>query len=153
MKTKKNVVEIEYRTSDLKDRIKKVSETEKKNADETLKIIKKILDCNKNAQKKFPLRSKVDKGKSVPKKTIVIKESVKLRRRRRIAEIKEEEKNIRNELFKQYYTDYRSPSDIYKKLRKTEGKRKKKEDQVYLIKVLNRLKKKTLKRHLRIKNL
>ena len=130
-----------------------MSETEKKNADETLKIIKKILDCNNNAQKKFPLRSKVDKGKSVPKKTIVIKESVKLRRRRRIAEIKEEEKNIRNELFKQYYTDYRSPSDIYKKLSKTEGKRKKKEDQVYLTKVLNRLKKKTLKRHLRIKNL
>ena len=138
MKTKKNVVEIEYRTSNLKDRIKKVSETEKKNADETLKVIKKILDCNKNAQKNFPLRSK---GKSVPKKTIVIKESVKLRRRR-IAEIKEEEKNIRNELFKQYYTNYRSPSDIYKKLRKTEGKRKKNEDQVYLIKVLNRLKKK-----------
>ena len=50
----------------------------------------------------------------MPKKTIVernIKESVKLRRRR-IAEIKEEEKNIRNELFKQYFTDYRGPSDM-----------------------------------------
>ena len=93
----------------------------------------------------------------MPKKTIVernIKESVKLRRRR-IAEIKEEEKNIRNELFKQYFTDYRGPSDMYKKLRKKEGKKKKKnEDQVYLIKkVLNRMKKKTLKRRLRIKNL
>ena len=82
----------------------------------------------------------------MPKKTIVernIKESVKLRRRR-IAEIKEEEKNIRNELFKQYFTDYRGPSDMYKKLRKKEGKKKKKnEDQVYLIKkVLNRIKKK-----------
>ena len=81
----------------------------------------------------------------MPKKTIVernIKESVKLRRRR-IAEIKEEEKNIRNELFKQYFTDYRGPSDMYKKLRKKEGKKKKKnEDQVYLIKkVLNRMKK------------
>ena len=64
----------------------------------------------------------------MPKKTIVernIKESVKLRRRR-IAEIKEEEKNIRNELFKQYFTDYRGPSDMYKKLRKKEGKKKKK---------------------------
>ena len=70
---------------------KKSEWSRKKNADETLKIIKKILDCNKNAQKKFPLRSKVDKGKSVPKKTIVIKESVKLRRRR-IAEIKEEKR-------------------------------------------------------------
>ena len=64
----------------------------------------------------------------MPKKTIVernIKESVKLRRRR-IAEIKEEEKNIRNELFKQYFTDYRGPSDMYKKLRKKEDKKKKK---------------------------
>ena len=66
-----------------------MGETEKRNADETLKIIKKILDYNKNVQKTFPLVSKVDKGKSVPKKTIVeknIEESVKLRRKM-IAEI------------------------------------------------------------------
>ena len=47
----------------------------------------------------------------VPKKIIVernIEESVKLRRRR-IAEIEEEEKNINNESFKQYFADYRSP--------------------------------------------
>ena len=78
----------------------------------------------------------------MPKKTIVernIEESVKLRRRR-IAEIEEEEKNINNELFKKYFTDYQSPSDMYKKLRETEGK--KDEDQVYLVKkVLNRTKK------------
>ena len=45
-----------------------------------------ILDYNKNAQKNVLLASKVDEGKSVPKKTIVernIEESVKLRRRRR----------------------------------------------------------------------
>ena len=61
----------------------------------------------------------------MPKKTIVdrnIEESVKLRRRR-IAEIEEEEKNINNELFKKYFTNYRSPSDMYKKLCKTEGKK------------------------------
>ena len=86
----------------------------------------------------------------MPKKTIVernIKESVKLRRRR-IAEIKEEEKNIRNELFKQYFTDYRGPRDMNKKLRKKEGK--KNEDQVNSIKeVLNKMKKKSLKGCLR----
>ena len=43
-------------------------ETEKKNVDETLKIIEKILNYNKNAQKYFHLASKVDKGKSEPKK-------------------------------------------------------------------------------------
>ena len=41
-----------------------MSEKEKKNANETLKIIEKILDYNKNAQKNFLLASKVDKGKS-----------------------------------------------------------------------------------------
>ena len=126
--------EIKDRISDLKDRIREMSETEKKNADETLKIIEEILDYNKNAPKNFLLASKVDKGKSVPKKTIIernIEESVKLRRRR-IAEIEEEEKSINNELFKKYFTDYRSPSDMYKKLRETEGERN--EDQVYEIK-------------------
>ena len=49
------VAEIEDRISDLKDRIKEMSETEKKykNVDETLKIIKKLLDYNENAQKNF----------------------------------------------------------------------------------------------------
>ena len=42
-------------------------------------------------------------------------------------------------MFKKYFNNYRSPSDMYKKLCKTEGK--KNEDQVYLIKeVLNRMK-------------
>ena len=45
-----------------------MSETEKKkNVDETLKIIEKILNYNKNTQKYFQLASKVDKGKSEPK--------------------------------------------------------------------------------------
>ena len=51
-KRKEFVAEINDGISDLKDRIKKMTETEKKkkkNADETLKIIEEILDCNKNA--------------------------------------------------------------------------------------------------------
>ena len=43
-------------------------------------------------------------------------------------------------MLKKYFTNYRSPSDMYKKIRETEGK--KSGDQVYLIKkVLNRMKK------------
>ena len=82
-------------------------------------IIEEILDYNKNAQKNVLLASKVDEGKSVPKKTIVernIEDSVKLRRRRR-------RRKKHNELFKKYFSDYRSPSDMYKKLRETEGKK------------------------------
>ena len=61
-------------------------------------------------------------------------------RREKIAEIKEEEKNINNELFQKHFTNYQSPSDMYKKLREAEGR--KNEDQVYAIKkVLNKMKK------------
>ena len=42
-------------------------EKKKKNAYETLEIIKRILDYNKDAQKNFQVASKVDKGKSEPK--------------------------------------------------------------------------------------
>ena len=54
-KNKEFVAEIKDRISDLKDRIKEMSETEKKykNVDETLNIIKKLLDYNENAQKNF----------------------------------------------------------------------------------------------------
>ena len=82
------------------------------------------------------IASKVDKGK--PKLEESIAGRIKLRKER-IAEIEGEEKNINNELFKKYFTNYRSPSDMYKKLRKTEGTRN--ENQVYLIKeVLNKIK-------------
>ena len=69
---KENVAEIKNRIPDLKDRIKKLSEKENKNknAVETLQIIKKILDYNKNAQKHFQLASIVDKGKSEPEENI-----------------------------------------------------------------------------------
>ena len=44
-------------------------------------------------------------------------------------------------MFKHYFTDYQNPSDMYKKLRETKGKRN--EDQVYSIQeVLNKRKEK-----------
>ena len=60
---KENVEEIKNRISDLEDRIKRMSEKEKKdkNADETLEIIEKTLDYNKDAQNYFHRTSKVDK--------------------------------------------------------------------------------------------
>ena len=66
---KEFVEEIKDRLSDLKDGIEKMSVTEKKhkNANETLNIIKKILDYIKDAQKIFHLVSKVGKRKSEPK--------------------------------------------------------------------------------------
>ena len=140
-KNKKFVAEIKGRISDLKDIIIKMNETEKinKNADETLETIKEILYYNKNAQKSFLLASKVNKGKSEPKLEKSTAERVKLKNRK-IEEIEKEEKNINKELFKKYFTDYQSPSDMYKKLRERESK--KNEDQVYLIKkVFNRMKK------------
>ena len=47
------VAEAKDRISDLKDRIKELKQKKYKNSDETLKIIKKILDYNKDAQKIF----------------------------------------------------------------------------------------------------
>ena len=132
---KEIVAKIKDRISDLKDRIKKMREKEKKSADETLGIVEKILDCNKEAQETFLIVSKVDKGK--PKLEESVAGRIKLRKER-IAEIEGEEKNINNELFKKYITNYRSPSDMYKKLHETEGTRN--ENQVYLIKeVLNKI--------------
>ena len=61
----------------------------------------------------------------MPKKAIVernISEGVKLRRRR-IAEIEEEEKNINYELFNEYFINYRSPSNMFEKLCLTQGER------------------------------
>ena len=123
-KNKEIVEEIENRILDLKDRIKEKSKKEKKrkNVDETLGIIKKILDYNKDAQKFFHLASKVDNGKSKPKIEESIAERVKLKNEK-IAEIKKEEKNMDYKLFKNYFTNYQSPSDMYKTLRDTGGKK------------------------------
>ena len=61
--------------------------------------------------------------KNVPKETMFersIAERTKLRTGR-LDEIKRKEQNINNELFQEYFTDYQSPSNVYKKLSKTEG--------------------------------
>ena len=60
---KEIVAEIKNRISDLKDKIREMSKTEKESVDETLKIIERIVNYNKNAQKNF-LVSKVNKKKS-----------------------------------------------------------------------------------------
>ena len=67
-------------------------------------------------------------------------------KRRYVAKIRREEKNMSNKLFKEYFTIYQSPSNIYKKLREAEGT--KNGDQVYLIKL-----KKPLNMCLKIKDL
>ena len=106
--------------------------------DETLKIIEEFVDYNKET-KVFALVSKVDKEKSEPKPKESIAKRVQLRRTK-IAEIEGEEKKINNKLFKEYFTNYQNPSDMYKKLREAGGE--KNENQVCLIKkVLNRTKK------------
>ena len=122
----KNIEEIEKRISDLKDRTKRMSEKEKKekNCGWDIKIIKKILDYNKDAQKFFHHASKVDKGKSKPKTEESIAERVKLKNNR-TAEIKKEEKNINNKFFNYYFSKYQNPSDMYKTLLKTKGKKMK----------------------------
>ena len=102
-KSKGIVEEIEDRISDLENRIKEINEKEKKNVKETLQIIRKILDYNKNAQSFFHRASKVDKRKSEPKIEESIAERTKLRRQKldTIATKKKKEKeNINNdELF------------------------------------------------------
>ena len=58
------------------------TEKEKKNADETLNIIKKILDDNKDPQNNFHLASKVNKGKSELKFERSVAGRVKSRRQK-----------------------------------------------------------------------
>ena len=62
-------------------------------------------------------------------------------KKKKIPETEEEEKNINYKLFNEYFINYRSPTDMYKKLCSTEVERN--EDEVYVInKMLNKMKKK-----------
>ena len=108
---------------------------------------KKVIALRKNILKILDNIDAIFKGaylhyKDVPKETIFeisFAESGKLRTGK-VAEIEEEEKNINNKLSKEYFTNHQSPSDMYKKLRETEGARN--EDRVYVIKVaLDKMKK------------
>ena len=61
--------------------------------------------------------------KDMPKETIferTITEKTKLRKGR-LDEIEGKEQNINNELFKKYFTNYQSPSNVYKNLSETEN--------------------------------
>ena len=123
-KNKEFVEEIEDRISNLKDEIKKMSETEKKYkyADETLKIIKKILDYNKDAQKIFYHPSKVDKGKSKPMLEKSIAERAKLRRQK-LDIIRKKKEKIYNKLLS-YYFDYLNAIIMFERLRDASDEKK-----------------------------
>ena len=60
-------------------------------------------------------------------------------RRERLVEIKRKEQNINNELFKEYFTDYQSPSNMYKKLSETENAEINKTKVDFIKKILSRL--------------
>ena len=77
-------------------------------------------------------------------------------KKQRTSKIKRKEENIKHGFFREYFTNYQSPSDMYEKLRETEGAVN--EHQVDLIKkILAKMKKKTLKmylkKHLRLKRM
>ena len=92
------------------------------NADETLEIIKKILDYNKNAQNFFHLASKVDKGKSKSKIEGSIAERVKLRKQK-LNIIRKKKENLNNELLNHYF-DYLNAVIIFERLRNSSDKKK-----------------------------
>ena len=96
---------------------KKMREKEKKdkNVDETLKIIKKILDYNKDAYKFFQLASKVDKRKSKTKFEESIAETTKLRRQK-LNIIAKKKENINDVLFS-YDFDSSNADIMFKRLR------------------------------------
>ena len=96
---------------------KKMREKEKKdkNVDETLKIIKKILDYNKDAYRFFQLASKVDKRKSKTKFEESIAETTKLRRQK-LNIIAKKKENINNVLFS-YDFDSSNADIMFKRLR------------------------------------
>ena len=61
--------------------------------------------------------------KNIPKEAMFersIEERINLRRGR-LDKIERKEQNMNNELFKAYFTDYQSPSNMYKKLSETKG--------------------------------
>ena len=118
---KKAAEEIEDKISGFEGEIR-MSEKEKKdkNVDETLEIIRKILDYNTKAQNLFHCASKVDKKKSKPKIEKSIAERVKLRQKVDIIATKE--RNINDELFS-YYLDYSNPNIMFKRLRDASDKK------------------------------
>ena len=96
--------------------------------------------------------------KDAPKETLFERSIAKriTLKKQRTSKIKRKEENIKHGFFREYFTNYQSPSDMYEKLRETEGAVN--EHQVDLIKkILAKMKKKTLKmylkKHLRLKRM
>ena len=81
------------------------------------RLWKKLLITTKMLKNIFSLHQKL-----IKKSEESISKRVKLKNEK-IAEIKKEEKNMDYKLFKNYFTNYQSPSDMYKTLRDTGGKK------------------------------
>ena len=73
-------------------------------------------------------------------------------RRGRSDEIERKEQNINNELFNAYFTDYQSPSSMYKKLSETENTEINKARADLIKKVLTKLKR-IIENHLKVMQL
>ena len=99
-----------------------MSEKEK-NVDDTLKIIRKILDQNKKDQNLFHRASKVDKRKPKSKIKESIAERTKLRRQKIYIIVKKKE-NIKNVLCSHYF-NYSSPEIMFNRLRDTSDEKNK----------------------------
>ena len=83
------------------------------------RLWKKLLITTKMLKNIFSLHQKLIK-KSEPNTEESISKRVKLKNEK-IAEIKKEEKNINNLLFKHYFINSQNPSDMCQKLRETKG--------------------------------
>ena len=71
---------------------------------------------------------------------------------KRLLKLRKKKKYINSLLFNYYFANYQNPSNMYKKLHETKGKRN--EDQVYSIKeILDKIKRKLKMLCLKIKNL
>ena len=81
--------------------------------------------------------------KDVPKETMFersIAERIKLKKGR-LDETERKEQNINNESFKEYFTDYQSPSNMYKKLSETENAEINQTKVDFIKKILSKLQK------------
>ena len=101
----------------------------------------KILNIHENLGSVFTADT-YSHNKEVHKEIIFEKsfaEQLKLKKER-LNEVKRKEQSINNELFQEYFTNYQSRSDMYKRLGQTKGALN--EHRVYLIKkVLTKIKK------------
>ena len=121
---KKIVEEIEDRISYLKDRIKRISEKEKKKMKMRMKhwrLLKKFLITIKMLKTFFILHQKLIKGKSKSKIEESIAERVKLRKQK-LNIIRKKKENINNGLLNHYF-DYLNAVIMFERLRNSSDKK------------------------------